>query len=675
MKIVAVVQARMGSTRLPNKVMMPIGDRPMIGHILDRLSMSQELDEIIVATSGNDNNHALIDYVKRLGFGVEVGSEIDVLQRYLGAALNRMADVVVRITGDCPFVDPLLVDEAIQVFKTAEIDYLSNVEVPTFPDGLDIEVFSYSALLKSSLDDLTSSQREHVTPHLRESKKFKTKSITNVDDYSWIRWTVDQIEDIQVVRNVYEHFFPRTNFGWEEVLLLQLNRPQLFEANSSIRRNQGATMNTGQKIWSRAKRVIPGGNMLLSKRPEMFLPEHWPTYFSKAKGCRVWDLDNREFIDMSTMGVGTNILGYGNEKVDNEVIKNIGLGNMSTLNCAEEVYLAEELVRLHPWAEMVRLARTGGEANAIAMRIGRAASGRDNVAVCGYHGWHDWYLAANLADDRSLDGHLLPGLNPTGVPRQLKGTIYPFKYNDIDELESLIKLNNIGVIKMEVVRNMQPTNGFLSRVRQLATENNIVLIFDECTSGFRETFGGLHLKYGVNPDLAVFGKALGNGYAITAIIGKADIMQAAQSTFISSTFWTERIGPTAGLKTLEQMELLQSWEVITNTGLQIRDGWKQLSKTYDIELDFFGIAALSGFNFKGKNALIYKTFLTQEMLHKGFLAGNSVYASIAHTPMIVSEYLEALESIFKVINECESGRDPGLLLSGPVCHDNFKRLN
>ena len=170
MKTVAIVQARMGSSRLPNKVMLPICGKPMIGHILDRLSKSQELDEIILATSDNDANSPLIDYVKGLGFDVEIGSEVDVLQRYLDAALNRKADVVVRITGDCPLVDPLLVDEAIRDFKTEEIDYLSNVNVPTFPDGLDIEVFSYSALLKSSLDDLTSSQREHVTLHLRVRK-------------------------------------------------------------------------------------------------------------------------------------------------------------------------------------------------------------------------------------------------------------------------------------------------------------------------------------------------------------------------------------------------------------------------------------------------------------------------------------------------------------------------
>ena len=261
---------------------------------------------------------------------------------------------------------------------------------------------------------------------------------------------------------------------------------------------------------------------------------------------------------MSIMGIGTNILGYGHDEVD-DVVKNVvNKGNMSTLNCPEEVYLAERLIDIHPWADMVRLARTGGEANTIAIRIARAASGKDKVAICGYHGWHDWYLSANLGDDEKLAGHLLPGLDPKGVPQNLRGTVFPFEYNDYDGLEALVNKHDIGVIKMEVSRNKGPENNFLQKVRNLATERSIVLIFDECTSGFRETFGGLHKKYNVEPDIAMFGKALGNGYAITAIIGKRDVMESAQSTFISSTFWTERIGPAAALKTLEVMEELKS---------------------------------------------------------------------------------------------------------------------
>jgi len=434
-------------------------------------------------------------------------------------------------------------------------------------------------------------------------------------------------------------------------------------------------MNSGQVLWNKAKKIIPGGNMLLSKNSEMFLPDIWPAYFRKAKGCKIWDLDGREYIDFSLMGVGTNILGYGHPEVDAAVQKVVTNGNMSTLNCPEEVYLAEKLIEINPWADMVKFARSGGEANAIAIRIARAASGRDIVAICGYHGWHDWYLSANLNNESNLDGHLLPGLSPKGVPRGLLNTVLPFEYNNFDQLSDLVNTYEVGVIKMEVSRNTEPENDFLKRVRNLATSKGIVLVFDECTSGFRETFGGLHKKYDVEPDIAIFGKALGNGYGITSIIGRREVMDSAQSTFISSTFWTERIGPSAALKTLEIMERIESWATVTETGKLIRLGWQELADKHELRISHWGLPALAGFSFESNNNLIYKTLITQEMLAKGFLASNSVYACIDHSLLIIEVYMDHLDNIFKLIKQCEDGLDPMKLLHSPICQSGFKRLN
>lgn len=435
-------------------------------------------------------------------------------------------------------------------------------------------------------------------------------------------------------------------------------------------------MGKGQDLYKKAKSIIPGGTMLLSKRPEMFLPDNWPSYYSKAKGCKVWDLDDTEYLDMCIMGIGTNTLGYGNSEVDNAVLNTIKNGNMSTLNCPEEVYLAEKLIEINPWADMVRFARSGGEANAIAIRIARAASGRDKVAICGYHGWHDWYLSTNHNNSDGLSGHLLPGLDPSGVPKNLKDTVFPFHYNDIKELEDLISLHDIGVIKMEVVRNFGPENNFLQKVREIATKNNIVLIFDECTSGFRETFGGIYLKYGVEPDLAMFGKTIGNGYALTAVVGRKEVMEAAQKTFISSTFWTERIGPTAALKTLEVMERVKSWQTITEIGKTIQTGWQNLANSHNLLISISGIPSLSTYSFNSDNALKYKTYLTQEMLKKGFLASTNFYACVEHNEENIKAYFDALDPIYKTISICESGGlDINSLLEGPVCHSGFKRLN
>ena len=675
MKIIALVQARMGSTRLPDKVMKLVSGIPMIELLLSRLSKSKEIDQIIVATSVDERNLPLVDHIRKLGYACEQGSENDVLGRFVQAGRSYHADVVVRITGDCPLVDAELVDECIRQFKGSDVEYISNTNPPTYPDGLDIEVFTFDALEQAAKETNKPFDREHVTPYLREPGRFKTGSMQYTSDLSALRWTVDEPADFAVIEKVFQHFHPDSYFTWQEVLNLQQQQPELFSLNQNIIRNEGAIMGTGQKLWKRAKQVIPGGNMLLSKRAEMFLPDQWPAYFSKAKGCNVWDMDGKEYIDMSIMGIGTNILGYGHPEVDDAVRSTIDAGNMSTFNCPEEVYLAEKLIELHPWADMVRLARSGGEANAIAIRIARAATGKDKVAICGYHGWHDWYLSANLGDDKSLDGHLLPGLEPNGVPRNLRGTVFPFNYNNFAELEALVNTHDIGVIKMEVVRNAGPEDNFLQKVRLLATVRGIVLIFDECTSGFRETFGGLHKKYGVEPDMAMFGKALGNGYAITATIGKREIMEAAQTTFISSTFWTERIGPTAALKTLEVMERVKSWESITKAGLNIRQGWQKLADKYSLKIEHWGLPALTGFSFQSPDVLAYKTLITQEMLGKGYLAGNSVYVCTEHSADIVAGFIEELDPIFGLIKECEEGRNVMSLLKGPVCHGGFKRLN
>lgn len=348
---------------------------------------------------------------------------------------------------------------------------------------------------------------------------------------------------------------------------------------------------------------------------------------------------------------------------------------MSTFNCPEEVYLAEKLTEINPWAQMVRFARSGGEANAMAIRIARAAAGKDNIAICGYHGWHDWYLSSNLTSDDVLSGHLLSGLDTAGVPKNLKNTVYPFHYNNYEELESIVNNHNIGVIKMEVVRNFGPEDDFLQKVRDLATRKNIVLIFDECTSGFRETYGGIYKKYDVTPDMVMFGKTIGNGYALTAVVGKREIMEAAQKTFISSTFWTERIGPTAALKTLEVMEDIKSWDIITEKGKKMQAGWNKLAQEHSIEISILGIPALSTYAFKN-HSLEYKTFVTQEMLKKGFLASTNFYAAVTHEDAYFESYFNALSEVYAVIAKCEKDElNISELLEGPVCHGGFKRLN
>jgi glutamate-1-semialdehyde 2,1-aminomutase len=433
-------------------------------------------------------------------------------------------------------------------------------------------------------------------------------------------------------------------------------------------------MSTGSDLWKRAKELIPGGSMLLSKRAEMYLPEGWPAYFDRTEGCAIWDLDGNKYLDLGFMGVGTNILGYSHPKVDEAVKRTVDKGNLSTLNAPEEVYLAEALIELHPWAAMARFARSGGEACAIAVRIGRAASGKDKVAFCGYHGWHDWYLAANLGEDDSLDGHLIPGLEPNGVPRALQGTSIPFQFNDLDALKNILENDDqVGVIYMEVQRSEPPAPGFLEGVRELATKHGAVLIFDECTSGFRRTLGGLHLHYGVDPDIATFGKTLGNGYAITAIIGRASVMEAAQTTFISSTFWTERIGPTAALATLEVMREENATQRVHEIGTDVQDRWSTAAEGAGLQISTGGLPALANFTVHGLDPLAVKTFITAQMLEQGYLAGPNLYASIAHTDAILDDYIAALTPVFEKLTSMSDVELKAELPNGTV-QSGFKRL-
>ena len=432
---------------------------------------------------------------------------------------------------------------------------------------------------------------------------------------------------------------------------------------------------TGIKLWNKAKKIIPGGAQLFSKRAENLLPGLWPTYYSKAKGCEIWDLDGHKYIDMSYMGLGACILGYADTDVDKAVKKAIKEGSMTTLNCPEEVALAKVLCDLHPWSEMVRFARSGGEAMAIAIRIARARTGKDMILFCGYHGWHDWYLAANLSGHNTLNGHTLKGLEPKGVPKGLKGTAATFYYNDLEGfLKSFQEYQNrIAAVVMEPVRNYSPKENFLETIREKTKKSGVVFIFDEISSGWRQNVGGVHLKFGINPDMAVFAKAMSNGYPMAAIIGTSNVMEAAQDTFISSTYWSERIGPVAALATIDQLRKRNVPRHLKAIGEKVQEGWKQLGKKHGLNITIYGIPPLGHFTFYDKNPAV-KTLFTQMMLERGFLATPAFYASYAHKTKHINKYLEAVDEVFSFIAQVNKHGNFYKYLKGPVCQDSFSRL-
>lgn len=434
-------------------------------------------------------------------------------------------------------------------------------------------------------------------------------------------------------------------------------------------------MAKSQKFYKKAKKIIPGGTQLLSKRPEMFLPNLWPSYYTKAKGCEVWDLDGKHYYDMGIMGIGTSVLGYANPKVNKAVKKAIDKSNMCTLNAPEEVELAQKLLDIHPWAKMARFAKSGGESNTIAIRIARAYSGKEKIAFCGYHGWHDWYLSSNLNDSSNLDNMLLPGLSTKGVPKSLKNTTIPFEYGNIEQLKKIVKntKGELGVIIMEVQRYQEVKLDFLKEVRRIATKIGAVLIFDEISSGFRFNAGGQHLLYDIVPDIAVFGKALGNGFPIGAVIGKKEIMQSAQDTFISSSYWTERSGFVAALETIKLFEKHNVADYTMNMGKYISKKLTKIFKKCDLNIEVVGIPSVIAMAIKEKDPMLLKTIFTQEMLKRGYLVSTVIYISYAHKKKIVDKYLEEAQKVFQYV--ANNKNDLNSLLNDEVSHSGFQRLN
>ena len=664
--IVAIIQARSNSLRFPKKVLKKINNKTLLEILIKRLKLSKYISEIVVATTHSNDDNEIIKICKKLNINYYKGDEKNVLKRYYYAAKTFKASEIVRITGDCPLIDHTIVDLVISKYLLSKVDYASNINPPSFPDGMDVEIFSIEVLKKIYIKKLQSHHKEHVTTYIRESNNFKKLNIKYYKDFSKLRLCVDYEEDLVLLEKILKRFKFKINFSLKSILDFMKKNPELKKLNNKYVRNEGQLLSEGQKLWLQAKKIIPGGTMLFSKNPDLFLPKFWPAYFSKTKGISIWDLEKKKYLDMCYMGVGTNILGYSNTSVDNAVKNVIKSGNMSTLNCKEEVQLAEKLIQIHPWSEQARFTRTGGEASSVAIRLARAATGRDKLAVCGYHGWHDWYLAANLKNSNNLNTHLMKNLGIAGVPNFMENSCFSFDYNNLESFLKIVNRHKLASVIMEVSRFQKPKFNFLNKIKKICNEKGIVLIFDECTSGFRETFGGLHLKLNVNPDICILGKALGNGYAINAIIGKKNVMNSLNSTFISSTFWTERIGYAAALKTLEIMEKEKSWKLISRIGKKFKVNWRNLAQRNNINLEIKGLDPLPKFEFHSYNQL-KKTFITQEFLKKNILANDTIYLSTKHSnKKIIQKYFNILDEIFKTIYKNNSHKQLTKLLDGSV---------
>lgn len=679
-----IIQARCGSSRLPNKVFLELNNEPLLLKIFNRCKNTNNIDKIIIATSTNVEDNKIYDFCNKNNIDCYRGDERDLMNRYYYLCKLLNASNIIRITSDCPYIDIIELNNMIKKFLDEKIDYMYNTDENNleyiYPEGSDIEICNFKTLEYLMFNE--KEIREHSIGVLRLKKDkykknfnikfydFELNKLSLKNNFNGIHLSIDNKNDYELSKFIHNNFKDNKLFEYKEILYFLDNNYK--EYLNIINKKKICT--TGQKLYKEAKKIIPGGTQLLSKRPEMFLPENWPSYYSKVEGIEVTDLDGNKYIDMGINGIGSTILGASDKDINNSVIECINRGNMSTLNHVNEVNLTKKLIELHPWAGMARYTRSSGEACTVAIRIARAHIKKYKIAFCGYHGWHDWYLSTNIANDE-LNKHLIPGLSTIGVPPTLEGSIYPFTYNKINELEELLINHDIGVIIMEPLRSKYPEDNFLKKVKDLSIKYNTILIFDEVTSGFRINNGGIHKLFNIEPDIVIFGKAISNGYPLGVILGNEKVMSSAQETFISSTYWTEGIGFTAGLNTIIKFEKYNVGEYINNLGNYFQNKLKNIAKNNNIKLKVYGMPAITTFIFDYDNQLEIKTLFIQEMLKKGYLTTVAFYITYCHTYDIVDKYLNEIENFIKKFKLDILNYNIKKYIEGPICHSGFSRVN
>ena len=678
---VAIIQARMGSSRLPGKSMAEIEGRPMLWHVVQRVKRASMVDRVVVATSANPSDDAIADMCKHDGIPCYRGSENDVLDRFYGAARAEKAAWVVRITADCPLIDPEVIDRVVRRFQRGDLDYASNAMVRSYPDGLDTEVFSFSALERAWHEATKTSEREHVTPYLR-SEKFRTANVESDSTslYQHYRWTVDELQDLEFIRAVYRAMRDKGAFGMKDVLELLEKSPGLDKMNSEIVSNRGYYKSLFEdaqaaaaprrsieksKAWfERAGKTIPGSSQTFSKGANQHVQGVAPMFLAKGKGCRVWDVDGNEYIDY-IQGLLPNILGYAHEELNQAVAEQLGQGHSFSLPHPLEVELAERLVRLIPCAEKVRFGKNGSDATSGAVRAARAFTGRERIACCGYHGWQDWYIGSTTRN--------------AGVPGAVRALTHPFVYNDLGSLENLLNGHpgEFAAVIMEPVNFWPPAAGFLEGVKTLAHEHGALLIFDEICSGFHFGLGGAQKKFGVTPDMACFGKAMGNGFPISCVVGRADAMKVFEDIFFSFTFGGEVASMAAAIKVLDVLETTDALGRIEANGRVLQEGLNVLAKEAGLQdqIRCIGYPSWSLIKFldaDGKDSLLVRSLFTQECVKRGVLLLATHNMTAAHDPLAVEQTLKVYAEVCKTLAKWLKESNPEEHLEGEMIQPVFK---
>jgi glutamate-1-semialdehyde aminotransferase/spore coat polysaccharide biosynthesis protein SpsF (cytidylyltransferase family) len=686
--IAAIIQARMGSSRLPEKVMADIIGQPMLARILARLSICKKIDNLAVATSQLEQDQVIADFCAEAEIFCFQGSTLDLLDRYYQTAELLNADHIVRITADCPLLDPELVDLIIHKYLACpELDYASNTIIPTWPDGLDVEIFSFSALAQAwELAELPY-EREHVTPFLKtgknkEQKKFNNLNITcRQGDFSNYRWTVDTFADLEFIRKLYKYIPPLA--GFSEICEIMKQTPELMNELSLSKKQirdqgfyisifeqseiKGVNMNFSKshELKAKSEKLIPSGSQTFSKSPDQFIQPVSPVFIERGENSYVWDADDNKFIDY-ILALGPIILGYNHPVVTEAVTAQVQSGSIFSLPHRLEVEVAELLTHLIPCAEMVRFGKNGSDATAGAVRLARAYTGREIIACCGYHGWQDWYIGSTT---RNL-----------GVPGPVCDLIKPFTYNQISSLEEIFSKypDQVAAVIMEPVSTIQPEKGFLKKIKQLCKDNKALLIFDEVITGFRLANGGAQEYFEVTPDLATYGKAMANGFPLSAIVGPRDLMKLFDDIFYSFTFGGEAVSLAAAKATIQFFLDNPVIKKLWSQGRKIHDGFNTISEKAGLlsSIKSQGLPPRTVINFSHPDIdpLILRSLLQQEVIQRGVLAAG--YHNICYTlsDADINYTLEVYASAMKTVKKAIDSGNPRSFLKGDPVKNVFRKI-
>ncbi len=682
MKTVVILQARIGSTRLPGKVLLDLEARPMLWHVVERIRRARNVQQVVVATTTSKSDDVLEQFCRAHDIAFFRGSEPDVLDRYYQTAKAFAADTVVRITSDCPLIDPEVIDRVTGIFQQGGFDYVSNTIETTYPDGLDTEVFSFAALERAWREATQISEREHVTPYLRSSGQFRVRNV-EIDhgaSLAELRWTVDEAHDLEFVRAIYKHLKSRPAFGMRDVLKLLEEKPELQKLQGTAIMNEGyyktlyeqagagaapkRCVEKSQTWFARAQKVIPGASQTFSKGYTQYVQGISPIFLQRGKGCRVWDVDGNEYIDY-VQGLLPNILGYAHDEVNAAATAQLAQGHSFSMPHPLEVELAERLTKIIPCAQMVRFGKNGSDATAGAVRAARAFTNRDRVACCGYHGWQDWYIGSTMRH--------------RGVPGAVRALTHSFPYNNLAELDKILSAHagEFAAVVMEAVNFVEPAPGYLQGVKDLAHKHGALLIFDEICTGFHLGLGGAQKKLGVTPDLACFGKAMGNGFPISCIVGRADVMSIFTEIFCSFTFGGETAAIAASLKVLDILEHTDALMRIEANGRRLQDGFNALAKQAGLFPRFqcVGYPNWSLLKFRdatGNDSFLERSLFQQESIKRGLLQLVTHNMTAAHDTVSTEQTLQIYAAVFKTLAVWLASPNPAGFLEGPMIQPVFR---